>query len=134
MSVSKAEKIECERKHNNPLTPTTDSLGRTCFDKLEILYQYDGLVSDIKTVIKVDSSCKYPFKADELPSKGTAEMYSNNKIFWHRIFTGPFEPFTPSTPPSRRSCVITYHDKNLETVFPKLCTLQLRSYFSLMKH
>ena len=28
----------------------------------------------------------------------------------------------------------TYQNKNLEAVFPKLCTLQLRTFFSLMKH
>ena len=28
----------------------------------------------------------------------------------------------------------TYQNKNLEAVFPKLCTLQLRTCFSLMKH
>ena len=30
-------------------------------------HQYDRLVSDMKTVIKVDGSCKCPFKADKLP-------------------------------------------------------------------
>ena len=28
----------------------------------------------------------------------------------------------------------TYQNKNLEAVFPKLCTLQIRTCFSLMKH
>ena len=28
----------------------------------------------------------------------------------------------------------TYQNKNLEAVFPKLCTLQLRTCFSLIKH
>ena len=30
--------------------------------------------------------------------------------------------------------IITYQNKNLEAIFPKLCTLQLSTCFSLMKH
>ena len=35
---------------------------------------------------------------------------------------------------SKSPHIRTYQNKNLEAVFPKLCTLQLRNCFSLMKH
>ena len=35
---------------------------------------------------------------------------------------------------SKSPYIRTYQNKNLEAVFPELCTLQLRTCFSLMKH
>ena len=35
---------------------------------------------------------------------------------------------------SKSTHIRTYQNKNIEAVFPKLCTLQLRTCFSLMKH
>ena len=35
---------------------------------------------------------------------------------------------------SKSPHIRTYQNKNLEVVFPKSCTLQLRTCFSLMKH
>ena len=35
---------------------------------------------------------------------------------------------------SKSPHIRTYQNKNLKAVFPKLCTLRLRTCFSLMKH
>ena len=58
----------------------------------------------------------------------TVQLYPKNEfhIFWFYCIRKPQYSKSPH--------ITTYQNKSLDAVFPKSCTLQLRTCFSLMKH